>query len=72
IEGARQEAAAYVVQRQPVEGAEIGEAEERIVEAVETAENETDSGELEELAEEAEAGRDEIRRELFGPGSGRQ
>lgn len=70
IEDARAEAAAYVVQRQPLDpGDEVGEAEERIVEAVDEARGEADAEDLEVLAGEAEAARDDIRRELYGRGS---
>ena len=72
IADAREEAAAYVVQRQPLDaGSDVGEAEERVVEAVEEARSKTDPEELRDLADEAEAGRDEIRRELYGRGSER-
>ena len=72
IANAREEAAAYVVQRQPLDpGSEVGEVEERVAEAVEAATSETDADELEALAEEAEAGRDELRQRLYGRGSER-
>ena len=72
IADAREEAAAYVVQRQPLEpGAKVGEAEEQVAEAVEEARSETDVDELRELAEEAEEGRDQLRRQLYGKGSER-
>lgn len=70
IEDAREEAAAYVVQRQPLDpGNDAGAAEERVADAVEAARSETDPDELHELVEQAEEGRDEIRRELYGKGS---
>ena len=72
IEDARSEAAAYVVQRQPLEPGDIGAAEERIVDAVERADEEQDPRALERLADQAEAGRDEIRSELYGKGSERR
>jgi len=72
IADAREEAAAYVVQRQPLDpGSDVGEAEERVVDAVEEARSETDPEALSDLAEEAEEGRDELRRELYGRGSER-
>ena len=72
IAEAREEAAAYVVQRQPLDpGTEVGEAEERVVEAVEAARSESDAEQLDDLAEEAEAGRDELRSRLYGPGAER-
>lgn len=72
IADAREEAAAYVVQRQPLDpGSDVGEAEERVVQAVEEARSETDPEELRDLADEAEEGRDEIRRELYRRGSAR-
>lgn len=72
IADAREEAAAYVVQRQPLEpGGDVGEAEERVAEAVEAASSENDADELEDLADEAEAGRDELRQRLYGRGSER-
>jgi len=72
IADAREEAAAYVVQRQPLHpGSDAGEAEERVAEAVEAASSETDADELEHLADEAEAGRDELRQRLYGRGSER-
>lgn len=71
IEEAREEAAAYVIQRQPLEAGDIGDAEERIVEAAEEVQSETDPEQLEELAEEAETARDQIRSELYGRGSER-
>ena len=72
IEEARSEAAAYIVQREPLEPASaegIAAAEERIVDAVEEARTETDPDELQDLADEAEAGRDEVRRKMYGRGS---
>lgn len=73
IAEAREEAAAYVVQRQPLEPkADVGEAEERVADAVEEARSESDPDELAELAEEAEEGRDELRRRLYGRGSERR
>ena len=72
IEDARSEAAAYVVQRQPLEPGDIGAAEERIVDAVERAVEEEDPRALERLVEQAEDGRDEIRSELYGKGSERR
>jgi hypothetical protein len=72
IEEARSEAAAYVVQRQPLEPASaesIRQPEARIVDAVDEAQTESDPDELQALADQAEAGRDEIRRQMYGPGS---
>jgi hypothetical protein len=62
IEDARSEAATYAVQR-PEERERIAPVEERIVDVVEAA-SETrpgDTARLEDLAEEAETARDEIR-----------
>ncbi|MDP8903803.1 MAG: hypothetical protein M3N29_00545 [Chloroflexota bacterium] len=69
IESARDEAAAYVVQRTPVDDADVGADEERILDAVDEARTEDDPDRLEELAEQAEEGRDDIRRQLYGKGS---
>ncbi|HSH21446.1 MAG TPA: hypothetical protein VK992_02360 [Candidatus Caenarcaniphilales bacterium] len=72
IEEARAEAAAYVVQRQPLDrgiGDDIAPAEERIVDALQQARTETDPRHLNELADQAEAARDEVRRGAYGPGS---
>lgn len=70
IEEAREEAAAYVVQREPLDpGSDVGDAEERILDALEEARTEQDADELAGLADEAEEARDDIRRELYGRGS---
>jgi hypothetical protein len=75
IEDARSEAAAYVIQRQPLEPAsadDIAGPEERIVSAVEGARTEDDPDQLQDLAKDAERGRDEIRRQMYGAGSERR
>jgi hypothetical protein len=67
IEDARSEAATYAVQR-PEERERIGPAEDRLMDAMEAAEETapTNTGRLEDLAEEAESARDEIRDSVQG------
>jgi hypothetical protein len=67
LEEAREDAAAIIVQRQPVRDEDVGAAEERIVDAVDAAEGEEDPRRLERLAQQADKARDEIKRQLRGP-----
>ena len=68
IEEARGEAAAMIIQHPNNEQDQAFEIESRIADTVHEAQDHPDAGvaELERLADETEAGRDELREEMFG------
>ena len=67
IEEARGEAAALIIQHPPNEQDQAAEIEARIADVVHEAQDRPhEPAELERLADEVEAGRDELREEMFG------
>ena len=67
IEDARSEAAAYIVQRAPLEEVDSAADEDQILDAVDDARTEDDAQELDRLADQAEDAARDIRREAYGP-----
>jgi hypothetical protein len=66
IEEARSDAAAYLVQRSPLDQVDASADEQKILDVVEEARDEDDSGKLNALADEAEQAAAEVRREAYG------
>jgi hypothetical protein len=66
IEDARSEAAALIVQRSPIDNVDSGADEQKILDVADAARQTDDPRELEDLADRAEAARDEIREEAYG------
>ena len=66
IEEARSDAAAYLVQRAPLDQVDASTDEQKILDVVDEARDEEDSGQLNALADEAEHAATEVRRAAYG------
>lgn len=66
IEDARSEAAAYIVQRAPLEHVDSADDEQKLLDAVEEARTEDDPKKLDALADTAEQAAQDVRRDAYG------
>jgi hypothetical protein len=66
IEEARSDAAAYIVQRAPLEQVDSSADEQKLLDVAEQARTEDDPGKLDKLADKAEQAARDIRREAYG------